>query len=100
MLKHVVMWKLKAFAEGKTRTENALWMKQNLERLVGSVPGVKQLQVGVNICEDEMAYDAVLISLFESDADLAAYKVHPEHVKISAYCKKIRESRVVVDFYE
>ncbi|MCD7914768.1 MAG: Dabb family protein [Tannerellaceae bacterium] len=34
MLKHIVMWKLKAEAEGKTKAENALWMKEHLEALV------------------------------------------------------------------
>ncbi|MCD7914769.1 MAG: Dabb family protein [Tannerellaceae bacterium] len=45
-----------------------------------------------------MAYDAVLVFTFDDEAALEAYKVNPEHVKISTYCKKIRESRVVVDY--
>lgn len=100
MLKHVVMWKLKDFAEGKSKAENARFMKENLEKLMGVVPQLKSAEVGINVKDSEMAYDAVLISEFENEADLAAYKVHPEHVKISSYCKKIRESRVVVDFWE
>ena len=48
MLKHIVMWKLKEFAEGKTKAENALIMKENLERLVGIVPEIISLQVGIN----------------------------------------------------
>ena len=43
-------------------------------------------------------YDACLVSVFKSLDDLAAYKVHPEHVKISEYCNKVRESRVACDF--
>ena len=100
MLKHVVMWKLKEQAEGKSKAENARFMKENLEALFGVVPELKSVQVGVNVKESDMAYDAVLISEFENEEAFAAYKVHPEHVKISSYCKKIRESRVVVDFYE
>lgn len=100
MLKHIVMWKLKAEAEGKTKAENALWMKEHLEALVGVVPQICSLQVGINCKESEMAYDAVLISTFENEEALAAYKVDPRHAQVSAYCKKIRESRVVVDFYE
>lgn len=100
MLKHVVMWKLKEEAEGRTRKENAVWMKEHLEALVGVVPEIHSLQVGINVKEGEMAYDAVLISTFDNEIALASYKIHPEHVKVSSYCKKIRESRVVVDFYE
>ncbi|MFR6543529.1 MAG: Dabb family protein [Butyricimonas virosa] len=58
------------------------------------------LQVGINEKESDMAYDAVLISTFADTEALARYKVHPEHVKISNYCKKIRESRTFVDFTE
>lgn len=100
MLKHVVMWKLKETAEGKTKAENAQFMKKHLEALWGVVPELKSVEVGINVKESDMAYDAVLIAEFENEAALAAYKIHPEHVKISSYCKKIRESRVVVDFYK
>lgn len=98
MLKHVVMWKLKAQAEGKTKAENALWMKEHLEALVGVVSEIQSLEVGINCKAGEMAYDAVLIATFADEKALAAYKADPRHVAVSTYCKKIRESRVVVDF--
>lgn len=100
MLKHIVLWKLKPEAEGKSKAENALWMKENLESLLGVVPELKSCSVGINCLEDNDAYDAVLISTFENKEALAAYKVHPAHVKISQYCKKVRECRVVCDFEE
>nr|WP_320038209.1 Dabb family protein [uncultured Bacteroides sp.] len=99
MLKHVVMWKLKKTAEGKSKAENALWMKEHLEALIGIIPEIKSLEVGINVLESDMAYDAVLISTFENKEALASYKVNPKHVEISSYCKKIRESRVVIDYY-
>ena len=34
----------------------------------------------------------------EHSEDLSAYKVHPAHKEISAYSKKVRESRVACDF--
>ena len=62
MLKHIVMWKLKEFAEGKTKAENALIMKESLERLVGIVPEIISLQVGINEKESDMAYDAEIVA--------------------------------------
>lgn len=47
MLKHIVMWKLKEFAEGKTKAENALIMKESLERLVGIVPEIDSVSKSV-----------------------------------------------------
>ena len=38
------------------------------------------------------------ISLFESMADLDAYKSDPRHVAVSAKCKAIRTDRVAVDW--
>jgi len=94
------MWKLKPEAEGKTKNENAQWMKEHLEALVGVVPELASMQVGVNVKSSDTAYDAVLISTFKDKEGLEVYKIHPEHVKISTYCKKIRDARVEVDFYE
>ena len=41
MLKHIVMWKFKDFAEGKSKIENAQWMKEHLESLIGVIPEIK-----------------------------------------------------------
>lgn len=98
MLKHVVMWRFKDGAEGKGRREHAEWMKEHLEKLCGVVPEICSLEVGVNQCASEMAYDAVLIAVFKDAEALKRYKEHPEHKKVSAYCKMVRESRTVVDF--
>ena len=100
MLVHVVMWRLKESACGASRLENAQKMKEKLEALVGVVPQLKSATVGVDFKHTDMSYDAVLISRFETEEDLAAYKVHPAHVEISKFCKQIRESRVVVDYWE
>ena len=98
MLKHIVMWKLKDFAEGKSREENFAYIKSRLEDyLVNIIPQIKFIEVGrtVNPGAD---YDAVLYSEFESPEDLEIYMNHPEHKKISEYISKIRESRIAGDY--
>lgn len=47
---------------------------------------------------DEAAYDACLISEFETMDALARYQVHPEHKKVSAFVKEVRLARTCVDF--
>ena len=96
MIKHIVMWKLKHEAEGHTASENAQWIKEHLEALMGVVPQLLSCEVGINVVDGN--YDACLISTFASLDDLDAYKKHPAHVAISSYCKKVRESRVACDF--
>ena len=98
-LKHIVMWRFQDFAEGRTKTENAQWMKEHLEALVGQVPELLSAEVGINIKESDAAYDAVLTATFRSLEDLDIYKNHPLHQEISSYCKKVRISRVVADYW-
>jgi len=97
MVKHIVMWKIKDFAENKSRKENINFIKSKLENLINIIPQIKFLEVGKNIIPNE-AYDAVLYSEFESLGDLEIYQNHPEHKKISEYVGKIRESRVSGDY--
>lgn len=99
MIKHIVMWKLKEEANGATKQENATEIKRRLESLVGIIEEIKALEVGVNCnTEDAAAYDACLISEFETIEALGRYQVNPEHKKVSAFVKEVRVSRTVVDF--
>lgn len=75
-------------------------MKEHLEALLGRIPELISVEVGVNVCESDAAYDAVLIATFHSVEDLERYKNHPLHKEISSYCKKVRDSRIVCDFWE
>ena len=97
MLKHIVMWKFKDFAEGKSREENIKFIKSELENLINVIPQIKFLEVGKNINSDA-SYDAILYSKFESPEDLEIYQNHPEHKKISAYVSKVRDARIAGDY--
>ena len=91
MIRHVVMWKFKP----DTRKEMEGFLA-GLQGLYGVIPQIRAQQVGVNCAEGN--YDAVLISDFDSLADLEAYKKDPRHVAVSALCKAIRTDRVAVDY--
>jgi hypothetical protein len=49
MIKHIVMWKLEENAEGNTKLENAKIIKEKLEALVGIIPEIVELEVGIDI---------------------------------------------------
>ena len=74
MIQHVVMWKFRPGTEKEIRRQ----------------------EVGVNCVDGN--YDAVLISLFDSLADLETYKTDPRHVAVAELCKAIRVDRVAVDY--
>lgn len=98
MIKHIVMWKLKDFAEGRKKADNALTIKTQLEALKSKIEVIEQIEVGVNINPSEGAFDAVLCSEFKDEEALATYKNHPEHLKVAGFVAKVRENRVVVDY--
>lgn len=98
MLKHIVMWRFIDGANGKSKMEHTLWVKKNLEALVGVIPEIHSLEVGVNVCTASTAYDAVLVSVFDDADAMERYKVHPAHVAVAAYFKGITEGRVEADY--
>jgi len=99
MIKHIVLWKLKDHAEGKTRRENALQLKKELEKLNGTIPGLIHLEVGINInVEGDDDSDVILYSEFENMDALEKYYPHPEHVKIKPFAQAIRSERRVIDY--
>ena len=55
------------------------------------------METGINI-NPKNEFDAILISEFETMADLETYKNHPEHVKVSSLCKSIRTDRQAIDY--
>ncbi len=98
MIKHIVMWKLKDFAEGKSKSENAQIIKKGLEELKDKISQIKFIEVGVNFNESSQAYDCVLYSEFETVEALNIYQNHPEHLKVAEFVGKVREARVVGDY--
>ena len=98
MLKHIVMWRYKDSAEGKSPLEHAQWMKQNLEALVGVVPEILGLEYGIDQMSTPASYHGVLTVVVEDAEALKRYANHPEHLKIVDYASRVTESRVVVDY--
>ncbi len=98
MLKHIVLWKLRDFAEGAGKEQNARKMKAELEALKGKIPQIRHIEVGINTIPSEASYDVALYSEFANEQDLEVYQKHPEHLKVADFVGKVRENRVVVDY--
>ena len=94
MIKHIVMWK---FKEGHEEEMNKFL--SDLLSLKDKIDVIKSMQVGVNLNKDS-EFNAVLISEFDNFDDLKSYKENPLHVKVSNFCKSIREKRESIDFEE
>jgi len=98
MIKHIVMWRLKEFANGVNKEENARKLKSHLESLKSKIKEIKRIEVGINIKSSDAASDVVLYSEFDSMDDLEAYQRHPEHMKVVDFVNEVRLERRVVDY--
>ena len=99
MVKHIVFFRLADEAEGKTAAENAAIIKQDLESLAGRIPGLKSIEVGVNVpCAPATDHHIALVCTFDTWADLNVYANHPEHLKVAAYIGKCKTNRAAVDW--
>ena len=98
MIKHIVMWKLKEGAEGATRAENALRVKEWLDACRDAVPGVLRFEAVVAQDGMESSCDVMLYSEFASREALDAYNAHPLHQLLKTRVAPLRESRHSFDY--
>jgi hypothetical protein len=99
MIKHIVFFCLAENAEGKSKIENAIIIKSELENLKNMIPEILKIEVGIN-CPNapKTDYDVALYSEFENFETLDVYQKHPEHKRVAAYIGKVRTSRAAVDY--
>jgi len=94
MIVHIVLFQFKE----ENKKANIIQAKQILENLMGAVPSLRSIDVGVNFSTEERAMDLSIITAFESKEDLEAYAVHPEHLKVVDFIKTVVEYSKVVDY--
>ena len=95
MVKHIILWKLKEEYNSFSVKQG---IKDGLEGLMGKIPGLVEIQVNINGLESSNA-DLMLDSLFEDEAALKNYAVHPEHVAVAdGKVRPYTKSRVCLDY--
>ena len=94
MVVHIVTFKFKE----ENKKANIIQAKQMLENLMGAVPTLRSMDVGINFSPEERAMDLSIITAFESKEGLEAYAIHPEHVKVVDFIKSVVEYSKVVDY--
>src|SRR5262245_50921182 len=98
MFKHIVLWQLKETANGRSQIENARLLKEKFEALQGVVPGLRHVEVGIDIMGGEDSADLSLYTEFDSRAAYEAYYVHPAHKALLPYLREARSERRVIDY--
>ena len=98
MFKHIVMWRLKETAAGRSRQANAVLIKEQFEELANMLDGLHHLEVGIDLLHTEASADVVLYIEFESRAAYDAYEAHPAHKALAASITELRDERRVIDY--
>ena len=93
MITHIVLFKLK-----DNSIESIEKVRDILMDMKGRIPGLKDIEVGIDITRSDRSYDLALITNFNSVKDLDAYQTHPIHIKVAEYILSVRESTITVDF--
>jgi hypothetical protein len=94
MIVHIVFLKLKE----QNKEANIQKTKAMLEDMVGKVPQLRKLEVGIDFNGSERACDMSLYTEFDSKEDLHAYAVHPVHQKVIEFIRDVAEFTKVVDY--
>lgn len=99
MVRHIVLFKLADEAEGRSKAENALIIKERLEELKNTIPVIRKIEVKINLSEASADnHDVILESEFDTLEDVRTYTVHPEHIKVGEFIAKVRTSRAAIDY--
>lgn len=98
MIKHIVMFKLKA-TDGISEYDNALEVKKRFDDVIANVKELKKGKVVINSAEaPDSNYTIALICDFDSIDGLNAYQVHPAHVEFGKFIATIRTERACIDY--
>jgi hypothetical protein len=91
MLTHIVLIR----CENMDHAEEA---GARLRQMKGQIPGLLDVEAGVDITRSGRSYELALITRHADQAGLDAYQVHPVHQAVLTYIKSVASGTVAVDF--
>lgn len=92
MIRHIVLFKFKETAKGKTKAENLLEARERMLSMQDQIPEILEMTVSLAAPGSAPSnYDYILDSRFRSLEDLEAYQKHPLHVAFGNFVKELRE---------
>ena len=82
MVKHVIIWTLKAEYTDAEKAQIKKGIKEGLEGLKDKVPGIVEIKVYTEGLKSSST-DLILDSTFTDETALAGYTVHPAHMEVA-----------------
>ena len=97
MIKHIVMWKVRGDTP-QEKAKVARFVKSRFEGLIGRIPGLTKLEVGLDSSGVDYACDVVLYTEFQNQEAFDAYATHAEHLRVKQELGDLRIARFQVDY--
>lgn len=97
MIKHIVMWNVRGETPEEKR-QTALLVKEKFEALIGQIPGLIKLEIGIDSSRISYACDVVLYSEFTDLEALTKYADHAAHQRVKTELEGLRVTRHQVDY--
>ena len=98
MIRHIVIWNLKDYAEGSDKASNLQKAQTLLLSCAQVVPGIRAFEVATATPGMDCTNDLVLHMLLDDAQVLAAYQNHPQHLAIKPFMKAVVNERHCMDF--
>jgi len=96
MLVHIVMFQFK----DENKEANMARVKEMLEALPSKINTLHSMEVGIDISRSERSFDMALVSMFEEQAALDVYAIHPAHMEVVNVIKEVTTLSKVVDYIQ
>ncbi len=83
MIKHIILWRLRAELSAEQKAATARAIKEGLEGLKGQIPGLMDIHVQIDGRLETSNADIMLDATLDSFESLKGYAVHPAHVAVA-----------------
>lgn len=98
MIRHIVMFKLKAFDTPAAKEAKLREIKDKLEALIDKIDVLRSIRVDFN-CNPAETWDLILTTELDTLDDVAVYANHPEHVAVAkGIIGPVKADRACVDY--
>lgn len=98
MIRHVVWWKLKNHAKGRSKAENIAHI-QRASAMLHGLPSLEYVEISAKIMPSScVEADIALMSVHKTMDDLEAYRADPVHLEFARQITELAESRNCVDY--
>ena len=94
MIRHIVFFKFKAEITEEQKNK----LVEDLKTLKKKIPLIQRLEVGFDIGKKPNSFDLALNTDFNTWEDVEKYSIHPDHITVVEFIKRICEGVCKVDY--